>query len=280
MSFEIQELPDVIKVVTLLSLVKRAKIQKGQLRKRINRICAQKICIEMADLEEALNEMISEGLITYAGDAVQLTPQGQRLAKEWENLLLKKDPIIEVVAGLVDGSITGLVVVLSALIAGLAFKAAAFAALLTLTAVAITNFSSFFLGGVTEDLADMQTLQTLMGFSLSDIPDKDRREKSLKLLMSLFAILHKEASRANLYAAIICSITTFLAGSMPILAYLFLPEPINVIIALGIVGTIVGVFLVRYRSKKARVNWKIILLETLVIFAIATIASLILGGIA
>ncbi len=280
MSFEIQELPDVIKVVTLLSLVKRAKIQKGQLRKRINRICAQKICIEMADLEEALNEMISEGLITYAGDAVQLTPQGQRLAKEWENLLLKKDPIIEVVAGLVDGSITGLVVVLSALIAGLAFKAAAFAALLTLTAVAITNFSSFFLGGVTEDLADMQTLQTLMGFSLSDIPDKDRREKSLKLLMSLFAILHKEASLANLYAAIICSITTFLAGSMPILAYLFLPEPINVIIALGIVGTIVGVFLVRYRSKKARVNWKIILLETLVIFAIATIASLILGGIA
>jgi len=279
-SFEIQELPDVIKVVTLLSLVKRAKIQKGQLRKRINRICAQKICIEMADLEEALNEMISEGLITYAGDAVQLTPQGQRLAKEWENLLLKKDPIIEVVAGLVDGSITGLVVVLSALIAGLAFKAAAFAALLTLTAVAITNFSSFFLGGVTEDLADMQTLQTLMGFSLSDIPDKDRREKSLKLLMSLFAILHKEASLANLYAAIICSITTFLAGSMPILAYLFLPEPINVIIALGIVGTIVGVFLVRYRSKKARVNWKIILLETLVIFAIATIASLILGGIA
>jgi hypothetical protein len=279
-SFEIQELPDVIKVVTLLSLVKRAKIQKGQLRKRINRICAQQICIEMADLEEALNEMISEGLITYAGDAVQLTPQGQRLAKEWENLLLKKDPIIEVVAGLVDGSITGLVVVPSALIAGLAFKAAAFAALLTLTAVAITNFSSFFLGGVTEDLADMQTLKTLMGFSLSDIPDKDKREKSLKLLMSLFAILHKEASRANLYAAVICSITTFLAGSMPILAYLFLPEPINVIIALGIVGTIVGVFLVRYRSKKARVNWKIILLETLVIFAIATIASLILGGIA
>jgi hypothetical protein len=37
---------------------------------------------------------------------------------------------------------------------------------------------------------------------------------------------------------------------------------------------------VRYRSKKTRVNWKITLLETLVIVAIATLASLLLGGIA
>jgi H+/Cl- antiporter ClcA len=59
-----------------------------------------------------------------------------------------------------------------------------------------------------------------------------------------------------------------------------LPDPFNTIIALGIVGAVIGIFLVRYRSKKTRVNWKITLLETLVIVAIATLASLLLGGIA
>jgi hypothetical protein len=53
---------------------------------------------------------------------------------------LKKEPIIEVVAGLVDGSITGLTVTLSAFIAGLTLKVAAFAAFLTLSLIAITNF--------------------------------------------------------------------------------------------------------------------------------------------
>ena len=105
---------------------------------------------------------------------VQLTAQGQRLGKEWESLLLKKEPIMEVVAGLVDGSVTSLVVILSAFIATITttstflnnLNAVIFAAFLTLSAVAITNFSSFLLGGITEDLNDIMTLQTLMNYSL------------------------------------------------------------------------------------------------------------------
>jgi hypothetical protein len=46
------------------------------------------------------------------------------------------------------------------------------------------------------------------------------------------------------------------------------------------VAVIAGVFLVRYRSKKTRVNWKITLTETIAIVVIATVASLVLGGIA
>jgi hypothetical protein len=102
----------------------------------------------MNELDKALKEMSDEGLITENEDMVQLTSQGQRLGKEWESLLLKKEPIMEVVAGLVDGSITSLVVILSAFIATLtantAFfgnpKTVVFAAFLTLSAVAITNF--------------------------------------------------------------------------------------------------------------------------------------------
>ena len=115
----------------------------------------------MSELEKALKEMSSEGLIIDNDDTVQLTEQGLKLGKEWESLLLKKEPILEIVAGLVDGSITGLVVILSAFIAALTAKAVIFAAFLTLSAVAITNFSSFLLGGITEDLADIMTLQTL-----------------------------------------------------------------------------------------------------------------------
>jgi len=184
------------------------------------------------------------------------------------------------VAGLVDGSITGLVVVLSAFIAGLTLKAATFAAFLTLTAVAITNFSSFLLGGITEDLADIMTLQTLMNYSLSDIPDKKERDKSLLLVKRLFTLLHKEINKSNLYAAVICGTTTFLAGSIPTLTYLMLPKPLNAILSLAIVGAVVGVFLVRYRSKKTKVHWKITLFETAVIVVIATLASLLLGGVA
>jgi len=51
-------------------------------------------------------------------------------------------------------------------------------------------------------------------------------------------------------------------------------------LSLTIVGTIVGVFLVRYRSKKTRVNWKITMFETVAIVTIAVIASLLLGGVA
>jgi len=118
-SFEIQELPDVIRVIVLLNLRKGAKVKRSTLKARIDRVCASYACIELNEMDKALKEMQTEGLITQTDDLVQLTPQGQRLSKEWESLLLKKEPIMEVVAGLVDGSITSLVVILSAFISTL-----------------------------------------------------------------------------------------------------------------------------------------------------------------
>jgi hypothetical protein len=286
-AFEIQELPDVIRVIVLLNLSKGAKIKKETLKTRIDRVCVNYACIEMNELDNALNEMSTEGLITEREGMVQLTPQGQRLGKEWESLLLKKEPIMEVVAGLVDGSITSLVVILSAFIATLTTsttflgnpKTVVFAAFLTLSAVAITNFSSFLLGGITEDLADIMTLQNLMNYSLSDIPDKKERDKSLMLVQKLFTLLGKQIHRSNLYAAIICGTTTFIAGIIPIATYLVLPPIYNIVVSLTLVAVISGVFLARYRSKKTRVNWKVTLLETIVIVIIATVASLLLGGV-
>lgn len=279
-SFEIQELPDVIRVVVLLNLARGNKIQKKMLKHRIDRVCLSYTCIEMNELEKALKEMASEGLISEHDGDVQLTKQGKRMAKEWESLLLKKEPIMEIVAGLVDGSITGIVVILSAFIAALTTQVTIFAAFLTLSAVAITNFSSFLLGGITEDLADIMTLQNLMNFSVSDIPDKKERDKSLFLIKKLFILLDKEIHRSNLYAAMICGTTTFIAGSIPIVTFILLPSPFDAIISLTIVAVIVGIFLVRYRSKKTRVNWKVSLFETIAIIMVATVASLILGGIA
>jgi len=279
-SFEIQELPDVIRVVVLLNLAKGNKLQKNMLKRRIDKVCASYTCIEMGELEKALKEMSTEKLITEHDGEVQLTKQGKRMAKEWESLLLKKEPIMEIVAGLVDGSITGIVVILSAFIAALTPQLTIFAAFLTLSAVAITNFSSFLLGGITEDLADIMTLQNLMNYSVSDIPDKIERDKSLFLIKKLFVLLDKEIHRSNLYAAIICGTTTFMAGSIPIITFILLPSPFNVILSLTIVAIIVGIFLVRYRSKKTRVNLKVTFFETIAIVIIATVASLILGGIA
>ena len=280
LSFEIQDLPDVIRVIILLNL-RKGTIKKTVLKKRIDKIFIGYTCVEMDELEEALNEMASEGLIDDKKGSINLTSKGLRLGKEWQSLLLKKEPIMEIVAGLVDGSITGLVVILSAVIAELSASIAFFAALLTLSAVAITNFSSFLLGGITEDMADFMTLQTLMSYSLSDNPDMKERNKSLILIKQLFVILGKEIHKSNVYASIIVGVTTFAAGSLPIVTYLTLTQfyPLNIILSLSIVGVVVGIFLVRYRSRKTRVNWKMTFIETLTIIIIATIASLILGGI-
>jgi hypothetical protein len=281
-SFAIEELPDVIKVIVLLNLSRGHRLHKSTLKRRIDKVCVSLACIDMSELEKTLKVMASEGLILDYDDTVQLTAQGLKLGKEWESLLLKKEPILEVVAGLVDGSITGIVVILSTFVAALEPRFAAFAALLTLSAVAITNFSSFLLGGITEDLADIMTLQNLMNYSLSDIADKTERDKSLLLVKRLFSVLDKEIHRSNIYAAIICGATTFLAGIIPIATYILLSDqsPLNIILSLSIVAVIVGIFLVRYRSKKTRVHWKITLYETIAIVIIATVASLLLRGIA
>lgn len=279
MSLEIQELRDVIRIIVLIELSKGTTLDKSSLKSHIDKICTGHMCVETRDVDNALKDMANERLVSYEDETVRLTEQGSKLGKEWQSLLMKKEPILEIVAGLVDGSITGLVVTLSAFIANLGFKAAAFAAFLSLAAVATTNFSSFLLGGITEDLADMLTLQTLMDYSLSDIPDKTERDKSLLLVKQLFTVLHKEISRSNLYAAIICSTTTLLAGLIPIVGFLALPRPYNIALSLAIVAVVTGIFLVRYRSTRTKVHWKITLLETVAIILVATIASLLMGGI-
>jgi len=128
-------------------------------------------------------------------------------------------------------------------------------------------------------LADMLTLQTLMNYSLSDMADGEQKNKSLMLVKHLFSVLHKEISRANIRAALICGSTTFTAGIIPALAYLTLPKPLDLIISLAIVITVVGVFLVRYRSQRTKVHWKVTLLQTVAIVIVATVASLIIGSI-
>jgi Mn-dependent DtxR family transcriptional regulator len=81
-SFEIQELPDVIRVVVLLNLAKGNKIQKTMLKRRLDKVCASYTCIEMDELEKALKEMASEGLILQHDGEVQLTKQGKKMSKE------------------------------------------------------------------------------------------------------------------------------------------------------------------------------------------------------
>jgi coproporphyrinogen III oxidase-like Fe-S oxidoreductase len=88
-SFEIQELPDVIRIIALLNLSKGTRMLKSSLKRRIDKVCASFVCVEMSELEKALKEMSSEGLIIDDGDTVQLTEQGLKLGKEWESLLLK-----------------------------------------------------------------------------------------------------------------------------------------------------------------------------------------------
>jgi VIT1/CCC1 family predicted Fe2+/Mn2+ transporter len=135
------------------------------------------------------------------------------------------------------------------------------------------------MGGKTEDFADLLTLKTLMDHSLSDISDRMERDKSLELVKQLFILLRREINMSNFYAALICSTTTFLAGVFPIFAFLALPEPYGIILSLSIVCIIVGVFLVRYRSERTKVHWRITLMETVAIIVIAVIASLIIGRV-
>ena len=278
MSFEIQELPDVVKIVTLLYLQDRRRAQKELVKGRIDHICGPNACIDSSDFEESLTEMVEEGLVTVdEGSVVELTPSGVLLSGEWENLFVGEEPILEIISGLTDGCITSLIVIVSSQLTNLEASHTLFATLLTLTSVALTSFSSFFLGGKTEDLSDMVSLQRIINFSLHDIADKEDREKSLRLVSRLFKMFRKDLNRSNLRSAVLSGVTTFLAGIVPIGLYLYLPSPIGLLTSLSFVAIIVGVFLVRYRSRKTRVPWKITLVETIVILVIAVVASLVLG---
>jgi VIT1/CCC1 family predicted Fe2+/Mn2+ transporter len=277
LSFEIQDLPDIIRIITLIQFGKSKSFDVSTLKSRFDKMCTPRLSIEKADIERTLKEMENEKLISGSNGKYQFTKQGETSSNSWSSFFIRKEPILELIAGLADGSVTGLVVILSSLVGSLPIQTTVFAALLTLAAVAITNFSSFFLGGVTEDFSSLLNLRDLINYSLSDIPDRKERDKSLDLIKQLFLLFNDETKERNFRSAIISGITTFLAGSLPIFIYVYLPEPWNTIVSLAIVIGIIGYFLIFYRSKLSRVNWKITMFETLLIITIAVIASLLLG---
>jgi len=278
LSFEVQELPDIIRLIILLSLKRGEHLTKYQLIHRIDQYLARNTAIEPAELEKALNEMASEKVVIFTNGTFALTNEGIRLSKHWKNLLTKREPILEFIAGLADGTITSLVIVLSALLVSLPTRIMMWTALLGLSAVSITNFSSFMLGSKTEDIADALSFRALMEYSVNDISDKGERTKSIKLVRDLFSILRRRRTRTNLRAALTCSTTTFFVGILPIAFFSTSPTPFNVFFSFGVIGAMLA-FLVRYRSEKSKVHWKTTLAETLIIIAIAVIVSLMLGSI-
>jgi len=278
MSIAVRDLHDVTKIVILLSISKNEKVETTVLRQRLDGIRPNDMCFDVKHVHRALDEMTSEGLAIVRKGLIKLTSKGSRLSNDWRNLLLKKEPVLEVVAGIADGSVTGLVVIISAIIASLASNITIFAAFLTLAAVSMTNFSSFLLGGITEDASDIVTLQNLLSYSLNDIPDKAERNRSVRIVRGLFTVLRHDMKKTNFIAATLCSATTFLAGFLPLSVYLVLPEPVSIVLSLAIVAVFVGVFLVRYRSRRAGVHWKVTLLETLVIVLMTVLVSLLLGS--
>ena len=63
MGFEIQELPDVIRIIVLLNLSKGHRMHKSTLKRRLDKVCVSLACVDMNELEKALKDMASEGLI-------------------------------------------------------------------------------------------------------------------------------------------------------------------------------------------------------------------------
>lgn len=277
LTFEASELHDIMRVVLLINFGKSCECEKGLLANRIQEFLGCYSCVEPTDFNYSINELATEGLVTIQGEKIRLTDKGDALSKEFKGLLFKREPILEIVAGLTDGSITSLIVILSAVLGGLGASMTIFAASLTLAAVALTDFSSLILGGKTEDIADLISLKTLMESGFHDIPDHKERDKSLILIKNLFVVLKKQIGRVNLFSATLCAVTVIFSGLIPILSYILLPPPLNIIISLSFVGVIMMLFLVRYRSKKTDVHWKVTLIETFGIIIVAVIASLLIG---
>lgn len=277
MSLELQDLEDLLRTLILVELGDKVT-SKSRLKQRIRGLCDGDLCVDGVDLDETIRSMIEEGLVVDYGEAIGLTEKGAKISSEWKSFLFKHEPILELVVGIADGSIASLVVIISSIIAGLASKVTLIASLLSLAVVALTNFSSFLLGGITEDLADLATLQNLIAYSLSDISDARERERALLLTRGIFNLLRAERSRLSIYASLICGVTTFASGIAPLIAFLLLPYPMDMIFSLLIIGVMIGVFLVYYRSRKMRMPWRIILFQTVVVIAIAVTVSLLLGS--
>jgi hypothetical protein len=267
-----------MRVVLLINFGTSCECEKGLLAGRIRKFLGCYTCVDEADFDYSINELAEEGLVTIQGEKILMTDKGAKLSKELKSLFFKREPILEIVAGLTDGSITGLIVILSSFLGGLGHSTTIFAATLTLATVALTGFSSLVLGGKTEDIADLISLKTIMEHGFHNLPDIEERDKSLMVIKNLFTVLKEDIGRANFNSAILSAAATIFSGLLPIVFYLILPKPFNIIISLGFVAVIVLAFLVRYRSKKTDVHWRVTLLETVGLIIVSVIISLIVGG--
>lgn len=277
LTFEASDLHDIMRVLVLINMGKTCECSLETLLQRLQKFIDCYTCFSQTDYEASLKELTSEGLLTYDDKSVKLTGKGTELSNQFKGLLFKKEPILEIVAGLTDGSITGLIIILSALLGGLSKSTTIFAAALTLTAVSLTGFSSLLLGGKTEDIADLISLNTLMEYGFHRMPSGEERDKSLVIVKNLFAVLKKDISRASLVSASISGLTSMLSGLIPILFLLELPTPFGAVFSLAFVAVIILLFLVRYRSKKTQVHWKVTLMETFAIITVSVVISLLLG---
>ncbi|MEM2320482.1 MAG: hypothetical protein QXS79_01145 [Candidatus Bathyarchaeia archaeon] len=277
MSLEIQNLEDLLGILILVVSSKRV-ISKNRLKHRIKSICEGNFCVDGRDFDGTIKSMVEEGLVIDYGGSIRLTEKGARISSEWKSFLYKDEPVLEIVVGIADGSITSLIVIISLLIAGLTSKVALIASLLSLAVVALTNFSSFLLGGMTEDLADLATLQNLIAYSLSDIPDTGERKRALLLTRGIFNLLRAKRGRFSIYASLACGAITFFSGIIPLAMFLLLPNPIDVLLSLLTIGVMIGVFLVYYRSRKTKMPWNIIVFQTVVVIAVAVTVSLLLSS--
>lgn len=280
MTFRPHDINDLIKVIVLINFDKSGENLREQLHRRLNRFLGREPLqqVSHSDFNETIDDMVREGLASMDGERIKLSDRGKVLSKEFKSLLFKQEPILEITAGLSDGSIAGLIVIVSAYVAGLGRAAALYAAALTITAVALTGITSLLLGGKTEDLADLLTLRRLMEHDLYSINDKEERERSFLLMQDLFHVLKSEISKSNLTSAFIFVVTCILSGLIPVGLDLALPQPLGIVASLTIVLAVVGVFLVRYRSKKTGIHWKFLILETFGLIISSVLVSLLLGS--
>ena len=278
LTFEANELQDIMRILVLINFKKSCECTTETLKTRMQKFLGCYSCIEGSDFDNSLRALSNEGLISFSEQRVQLTDRGERLSKELQSLFFRKEPILEIVAGLTDGSITGLVIILSSYVGRLSLSVTIFAAALTLTAVALTGFSSLLLGGKTEDIADLISLKTLMEYGFSNLSNGKERDKSLLLIKNLFDVLRAEINRSNLIAATISGATALVSGLLPVLLFTQFPSPFGLLTSLSFVGVVIVMFLVRYRSRKTQVHWKITLVETMGIIIVAVLVSLLLSG--
>lgn len=280
MTFQPQDINDLIKVIVLINFDKSGESLREQLHRRLNKFLGREPLQRVShnDFNETIDEMVLEGLASVNGDRISLSERGKSLSREFKSLLFKREPILEITAGITEGSIAGLIVIVSAYAANMGRAAVLYAAVLTITAVALTGITSLLLGGKTEDLADLITLRRLMEHDLRQIDDKDERTRSLLLIKDLFNVLRNEITKSNISSTLFYMVMCISSGLLPIGLDIFLPQPFGLAVSLTFVSAVVGVFLLRYRSKKTQTHWKFLIVETFGLIIAAVIISLMLGS--